>query len=145
MNAMFAAINSLPDDDPLRAPANAAAQQQIAANDQAAAEAALHAQQASAKQPGGVARFPEKVMAAFHAAGNTTSVMPDAVVDVRSIASPPAQPVAVQRTNGAVVVDAGRPESLICDGYPGPPLECSHDVERCARRSRASETDGVGG
>ena len=74
--AMFAEVNSLPEDDPLRQPATAAA---MAQNEVADAAAAEKARQAAQQRPhGAMGMLPDKVLAAFHANGGTTSVMPDA-------------------------------------------------------------------
>jgi cell division protein FtsI (penicillin-binding protein 3) len=107
MSAMFDQINSLPADDPLRQPATAAAMQQNQVADQrAAAASALAASQP--KQDRGLLGLPSKVLSAFHANGDTTSVISDADSDQPPTATPPRVDPAVQpRGNGAVVVDAG--------------------------------------
>jgi cell division protein FtsI (penicillin-binding protein 3) len=105
LSAMFDEVNSLPSDDPLRQPANAAAMAANQSADRAMEEAARHA----VPQRGGLAALPDKVLAAFHANGNTTSVIADtgatASVPVRA---PEIRPAVQARGNGAVVVDAGR-------------------------------------
>jgi len=107
LNAMFEQINSLPADDPLRDPANAAAME---ANEVADAEAERRAAQAAAARAKGPSRsLPEKVLAAFHANGDTTSVISDAALDTsRPLEAPHIQPQVQTRANGAVVVDAGK-------------------------------------
>jgi cell division protein FtsI (penicillin-binding protein 3) len=107
INAMFADVNSLPPDDPLRQPQNAAA---VAANqvaDAAAAEAALKAQQQNEAHSKGVMGLPDKVLAAFHANGNTTSVMSTADATVDSVHVPVIVPAVARRSATSVVVDAG--------------------------------------
>jgi cell division protein FtsI (penicillin-binding protein 3) len=113
MSAMFDQINSLPADDPLRRPATAAAMQQNQVADQhAAAASALAASQPPAKK--GLLGLPDKVLSAFRANGDTTSVIADADPEQEQeqaqaqTAMPPRVDPAVQpRGNGAVVVDAG--------------------------------------
>ena len=108
LNAMFEEVNSLPPDDPLRQPATAAA---MAANVQAdiAAQQAAEAQLATKQNtPRGLASLPEKVLAAFHANGNTTSVIADTAVPATINMEPPRIRPPVQSENGAVVVDAGK-------------------------------------
>ncbi len=71
LTAMFDEINSLPADDPLRQPATAAAMQQNVIADERASAAA-----ASAPPPKkGILGLPSKVLSAFHANGDTTSVI----------------------------------------------------------------------
>jgi cell division protein FtsI (penicillin-binding protein 3) len=104
LNAMFDLVNSLPKDDPLRQPANAAA---MAANQTADLAADNAARQAP--QTHGVAALPDKVLAAFHANGNTTSVMPDAgTATVQRVSAPVIRPQVEALGNGAVVIDAGK-------------------------------------
>jgi cell division protein FtsI (penicillin-binding protein 3) len=105
LNAMFDEVNSLPADDPLRQPAAAAA---MAANQSADQAFDVAARQAPVERAG-LNALPEKVMAAFHANGNTTSVMPDAAVAMNQrIEAPAIRPQVQARGNGAVVVDAGK-------------------------------------
>jgi cell division protein FtsI (penicillin-binding protein 3) len=101
--AMFDEVNSLPVDDPLRQPATAAAMAENVQADQAAEAAARNV-----PAERGISGLPQKVLAAFHANGDTTSVMPDAVVPpAMRIEAPRIRPP-VQAENGAVVIDAGR-------------------------------------
>jgi cell division protein FtsI (penicillin-binding protein 3) len=104
LGAMFDQINSLPKDDPLRQPANAAAMEaNVEADDRAA-----KAQQREAPPPRGLLGLPSKVLAAFHANGNTTSVISDGSGGEQAAVEPPRiQPQVESRGNGAVVVDAG--------------------------------------
>jgi cell division protein FtsI (penicillin-binding protein 3) len=103
LNAMFDEVNSLPPDDPLRQPANAAA---MAENAQADAAKEVEAANAPAPKRGWMT-LPDKVVAAFHANGDTTSVMPDASSSVAKIQAPQVRPT-VQRSAGAVLVDEGK-------------------------------------
>jgi len=116
LNAMFEAINSLPADDPLRQPANTAAMQ---ANQ--VADAATEKQAAAQSRAGSnAASLPQKVLAAFHANGGTTSVIAVSDVDANQpLVAPHIQPQVVARANGAVVVDPGKRvavPSLLGDG-----------------------------
>jgi cell division protein FtsI (penicillin-binding protein 3) len=106
INAMFAEVNSLPADDPLRQPQNAAAMQQNQVADAAAAQVASQSGSAPKK---GIAGLSDKVLAAFHANGNTTSIMPGAdVTTAMPVKAPVIPPPVQQRSANAVVVDAGK-------------------------------------
>jgi len=108
LNAMFEAVNSLPADDPLRQPANAAAMKQNEVAD-AAADAAAEQRAAAQRQASAKASLPEKVLAAFHANGGTTSVISVADADAsKPLEAPKIQPQVQARGNGAVVVDPGK-------------------------------------
>ncbi len=93
LNAMFADVNSLPAEDPLR---------------QAAAQGPIEGGGAGVAAPGKAAvpmSLPEKVLAEFHKAGNTTSTMADE--DQRAaVAAPKIVPEVQARADGGVVVDA---------------------------------------
>ena len=105
LNALFEQVNSLPADDPLRQPANAAA---MAENAQQAAVNEAVAQQGAAKANAKStwSMLPQKVLAAFHANGGTTSVMPGTEVEAKIVA-PEVRPVVDAQARG-VVVDDGR-------------------------------------
>ena len=110
LTAMFDEVNSLPADDPLRQPATAAA---LAENKVADAKqeqlASAQAAEQAATRPKGLRGLPEKVLAAFHANGNTTSVIEDGSATAGSTMRAPAiQPQVQLRSANAVVVDAGR-------------------------------------
>jgi cell division protein FtsI (penicillin-binding protein 3) len=106
LSAMFDEINSLPADDPLRQPANAAAMAENATADRAADEAAA---QAATKTPSGAMKLlPTKVLAAFRAHGGTTSVMPDAESESRPLDAPKIQPAVQARGSTAVVIDPAK-------------------------------------
>ncbi|MCU1319590.1 MAG: Peptidoglycan glycosyltransferase, partial [Edaphobacter sp.] len=102
LNAMFADVNSLPADDPLRTPANAAAAAVVAE------KTAVVAPKAKAKSPGILDLLPAKVLSAFQAGGGTTSAMPDGGGASASLSASAIKPVVQMKQNGAVVVDAGR-------------------------------------
>ncbi len=92
LNAMFADVNSLPTEDPLRqtpAPATEVASAPVKA--------------ASSAVP---ATLSEKVMAEFRANGGTTSTIE--VGEAKPVAAPKVVPVVQAQRNGGVVVDAGR-------------------------------------
>jgi len=104
LTAMFDEVNSLPTDDPLRQPENAAAMAENESADKAFDTAAKQK-----PQLGGLSSLPDKVLAAFHRNGNTTSVMPDAVTTgSERLAAPVIRPQVQDRGNGAVVVDPGK-------------------------------------
>jgi cell division protein FtsI (penicillin-binding protein 3) len=106
LTAMFEQINSLPADDPLRQPANSAAMAANTAADEATDEAA--ARSADRALTGAMKLLPTKVLAAFHANGNTTSVMPDAVTDTRPLEAPKILPAVQTRGDRAVVIDPAK-------------------------------------
>ena len=56
----------------------------------------------------GLFALPDKVLSAFHANGNTTSVIADATQSSSApLSAPEIQPAVQTRGNGAVVIDAG--------------------------------------
>jgi cell division protein FtsI (penicillin-binding protein 3) len=114
LSAMFDEINSLPADDPLRQPQNSAAMAANTAADRAADEAAeLRLAEAAKRAPTGAMKLlPAKVLAAFHANGNTTSLMPDAANDTRPLVAPKISPAVQTREHGAVVIDSGKRVSV---------------------------------
>jgi cell division protein FtsI (penicillin-binding protein 3) len=101
LNAMFDDVNSLPADDPLRAPANAAAVE-VAANEKPVA--------VTQKAPGKTAEIlnmlPAKVLAAFHSGDGSGSVS-TVSTESASLAAQRARPAVEAKEKGEVVVDAG--------------------------------------
>jgi cell division protein FtsI (penicillin-binding protein 3) len=97
LNAMFADVNSLPADDPLRTPANAAA----AVAEKAVAPVATKA----AGKTGILNLLPAKVLTAFHANGGTGSNVPDAS-GASALPAPTIVPAVQVKEKGTVVVDA---------------------------------------
>jgi cell division protein FtsI (penicillin-binding protein 3) len=95
LNAMFADVNSLPAEDPLRAAAAAAAPALVAAGSTSS----------TAKTPGMMEKLSDKVMAEFRANGGTTSTID---VGEARVAAPKIAPVVQPRPSGGVVVDASR-------------------------------------
>lgn len=114
LNAMFADVNSLPADDPLRAPANAAAAEAIASKPAQTAN-----RTAAGKSVGVLDKLPEQVLKAFRAGGGTTSQMPDERATA-AIEVPKVQPVVQAKNNGAIVVDAG--QRVAVPSFAGEPL-----------------------
>jgi cell division protein FtsI (penicillin-binding protein 3) len=100
LNAMFADVNSLPADDPLRTPANAAAAE-------AATEEKAVATKVPAKTPGILNLLPTKVLSAFQANGGTSSTMPDSGGGSAQLPAPKIVPAVQVKDKGSVVVDAG--------------------------------------
>jgi cell division protein FtsI (penicillin-binding protein 3) len=100
LDAMFADVNNLPADDPLRTPANAAA---------AVAEKAIvgAVPKVAAKTPGILNLLPAKVLNAFQASGGTSSTMPDSGVASAQLLAPKIVPVVQVKDKSSVVVDAG--------------------------------------
>jgi len=105
LNAMFADVNSLPADDPLRTP------QLLALPEETAAAAAVNARVslANTRKSSGVMRLlPPKVLEMFRANGGTTSTMPDALAGATAkLISPRLQPE-VETSGRDVIVDASR-------------------------------------
>jgi len=117
LDALFAEINNLPADDPLRGiarPAPASAE---------AGEGAVRPVVENATATSGVATstgnssktsrmlglLPAKVLAAFTANGGTSSAMPDAALGTSApLRAPVVVPQIQARANGSVVVDAGK-------------------------------------
>jgi cell division protein FtsI (penicillin-binding protein 3) len=117
LTAMFDQVNSLPLDDPLRQPANAAAMAANRTADRSVDDAARRA----ATPRGGLAALPDKVLAAFHANGDTTSVIADAATTSSApMRAPEIRPAIQSRGNGAVVIDAGR--RVAVPQFQGEPL-----------------------
>jgi cell division protein FtsI (penicillin-binding protein 3) len=104
LNAMFADVNSLPADDPLRTPANTAAAEAAVAADKAAVAAAP---KVAAKTPGILNLLPAKVLSAFQASGGTSSTMPDAGGASAQLSAPKIVAAVQVKDKGSVVVDAG--------------------------------------
>jgi cell division protein FtsI (penicillin-binding protein 3) len=111
LNQMFADINDLPADDPLRAQANAGALPAFAADDKSALTAKAVEAQAQKKSPAVAAKgkdptllnlLPAKVLAAFR---SKSAPAPDAQ-EASLSASPKIMPTVQMRGDGGVVVDA---------------------------------------
>jgi cell division protein FtsI (penicillin-binding protein 3) len=103
LNAMFDDVNSLPADDPLRMPANAAA---------AMAEANEKPLVATGPKVGVKTQsvlnlLPAKVVDAFQASGGTSSAMTNAGDAVEHLSAPKDVPAMQVKEKGAVVVNAG--------------------------------------
>jgi cell division protein FtsI (penicillin-binding protein 3) len=110
LQAMFADVNDLPADDPLRKAAEAAAAPvdgtKVAAG--AAPPEKGGASWSGARTPGVSDSLSAKAMAAFHAQGNTTSLMATEVPASTSLAGVHMRPAVQVRADGGVVVDSGR-------------------------------------
>jgi cell division protein FtsI (penicillin-binding protein 3) len=102
LNAMFDAINNLPADDPLRAAASANGVPAAAVTASTSAQNAAPAVTTGSKV---MALLPQKVLAAFRAAGDPDSVVRDVAVMPHAATVTPAVQA---RANGSVVVDPGR-------------------------------------
>ncbi len=101
LNAMFADVNNLPADDPLRTP-----QQLEVPADTATGVSSGDAVASVKKAPGLLEVLPAKVLAEFRANGGTTSTMPDDREGATAkLAAPSFQPE-VEAKGGTVVVDA---------------------------------------
>jgi cell division protein FtsI (penicillin-binding protein 3) len=103
MSAMFDQINSLPEDDPLRQPATAAAIEENAIADERAASVA----RLEPPPKKGLLNLPGEVVAAFRANGETAAGTGASANVAESLPPPHVEPAVEARGNGAVVVDAG--------------------------------------
>jgi cell division protein FtsI (penicillin-binding protein 3) len=97
LNAMFADVNSLPAEDPLRASAAPVVASASSAEPTAPAS--------PAKTQGVMEKLSDKVMAEFRANGGTTSTIDAGEAHA---AAPKITPAAQARSSGGVVVDASR-------------------------------------
>jgi cell division protein FtsI (penicillin-binding protein 3) len=94
VSAMLADVNSLPADDPLRAPTEGA-------------PLPVHAAAVPAARPAGLMKlFPAKVLAAFHAGGESNSILNDG--ETASMTPPKLTPAVQRNESGGYVVDAGQ-------------------------------------
>jgi cell division protein FtsI (penicillin-binding protein 3) len=104
LTAEFDEVNSLPPDDPLRQPQNAAAMAENRNADEAFEEAAK-----DKPKPVGLAALPDKVLDAIHKRGGAPAGASDEVArNDESVAAPAIRPQVQMRDNGAVVVDPGK-------------------------------------
>jgi cell division protein FtsI (penicillin-binding protein 3) len=103
LNAMFDDVNSLPADDPLRTPSNAAAAVAEANEKPVVATGSKVAE----KTQGVLNLLPAKVVDAFHASGGTGSAMPNAGDTAGHLSAAKDVPAMQVKEKGAVVVNAG--------------------------------------
>lgn len=136
LNSMFEQVNSLPADDPLRQPAAASA---MAQNLQADRVQELAAANAPPRKDW--LQLPDRVLAAFHRNGNTSSVMPDANLAANTpISAPSIAPTVQTRSNGAVIIDDGK--RVAVPDFNGVGLR--NVVERAGSAGLRVETVGSG-
>ncbi len=111
LSAMFADINSLPADDPLRTPSpNVPADQPGAAAPLAVG--APPVQRAQTRSAAISRMLPARVLEAFRAAGGTDSTIADAGAGGRQKLAAPDIPAVARAEGGGVVVDAARRVSV---------------------------------
>src|ERR1700677_2109146 len=101
LSAMFDDVNSLPADDPLRAPAN------VAASETAGAVQPVAVAPKAAKTPAIFNLLPTKVLAAFHANGEIHSSMSGGEDTNAQLDTPKIGAATQANEKGSVVVDAG--------------------------------------
>jgi cell division protein FtsI (penicillin-binding protein 3) len=106
LEAMFADVNNLPADDPLRAAAGSAGAEQ-APSPAPTASAPVTAAVAGKWKPETGDKLPKQVLDAFRANGGS-SAMPDAGSANAALVVPKIAPAVEARANGAVVVDSVR-------------------------------------
>jgi cell division protein FtsI (penicillin-binding protein 3) len=107
LDAMFAEVNNLPADDPLRVAANTTKPAEPGLTN----EFASSVPPASAKtsQKNGILQLlPKSVLDTFRANGGTTSTMPDAASSTAVLTGPMIAPAVEARNNGSVIVDSTR-------------------------------------
>jgi len=102
LNAMFDDVNSLPADDPLRAPANIAAAAPVV-DEKPVGKAPKVASQGQ----GILNLLPAKVLAAFHASGGDVSSIQDGGSSTAHLSALKIVPQTQVKDRGSVVVDAG--------------------------------------
>ena len=98
LNAMFAEVNELPADDPLR--------QRPGGGEQQAEEAEAVEEGTPAIAPKATPTLSAKVLALFHRQGGTTSVLSTEVSGTTSLAEVRVKPEVKRRSDGGIVVDA---------------------------------------
>jgi cell division protein FtsI (penicillin-binding protein 3) len=103
LNAMFADVNSLPADDPLRAPANAAAALAEANEKPVVATAPT----AAGKPQGVLNLLPAKVVAAFRTGDETGSTISKDGDTSARVTTPKVEPAIQVKDKAAIVVNAG--------------------------------------
>jgi cell division protein FtsI (penicillin-binding protein 3) len=103
LDAMFADVNNLPADDPLRTPANAAAAEAAVAGKAAVAAAP----KVIAKTPGILNLLPATVLNAFQASGRTSSTMSNSGGASAQLSVSKIVPVVQVKDKSSIVVDAG--------------------------------------
>lgn len=104
LNAMFGDINELPADDPLRARSAAETEAVTAAATTTSQNASGGASTVIAKPDSSLSA---KVLATFHAQGNTTSLLSSEIPGSVSLAGVRPRPEAETRPDGGVVVSSG--------------------------------------
>jgi cell division protein FtsI (penicillin-binding protein 3) len=97
LSTVFDEVNSLPADDPLRQPENAAAMAENRTADEAYDKAAKEK-----PQPAGIVALPDKVLDAIHKREGAAQGANE------SVTAPVIRPQVQVRSNGAVVVDPGK-------------------------------------
>jgi cell division protein FtsI (penicillin-binding protein 3) len=106
LEGMFADVNNLPADDPLR---NTSGTQSGAVNLQAEAKTVQSPAPVAAKSVGSgmMQLLPKQVLDAFKAHGGS-SAMPDAGSSQAALTAPKVTPAVEAKSNGSVVVDSGQ-------------------------------------
>jgi cell division protein FtsI (penicillin-binding protein 3) len=119
LDAMLADVNSLPADDPLRAPQpTAPVYNQAPINDPAETEKHARITLKGPVKDKLMDLLPAKVLAAFRANGGSSS-MPDASTNL-ALNTPKIDPAVAARTNGSVVVDSRN--RVAVPSFEGAPL-----------------------
>ena len=123
LTAMFDDVNDLPADDPLRKAAEAAKQQAAGQETAGAGPDPSVADSASGRPADALSK---KALAAFHAAGDTTSTLATEVSATTSLAGVKAKPTVQVRSDGGVVVASG--EQVAVPAFSGEGLRAA--IER---------------
>ena len=105
LDAMFADVNNLPADDPLRKAGSAADTGAGSNNGQSPAPGSLASAMPTKAKDGVMALLPKSIVDAFHANGGS-SAMPDAGSSQAALVAPKITPAIAARNDGSVVVDS---------------------------------------
>jgi cell division protein FtsI (penicillin-binding protein 3) len=108
LEAMFAAVNDLPADDPLRKAAAGVAAKETAVTEGPTAPAMGAKPVAPAASADLAPRLPSTVLTAFRARGGTTSLLSTEVPATVSLANVKVKPEVKTRADGGLVVDSAR-------------------------------------
>ena len=105
LDAMFADVNNLPADDPLRKAGSAADAGAGSESGQSPAPGSLASAVPTKAKDGVMALLPKSIVDAFHANGGS-SAMPDAGSSQAALVAPKITPAIAARNDGSVVVDS---------------------------------------
>lgn len=110
LNAMFDEVNNLPADDPLRSTSGATpnANRAVVTVNAPSVSPAPQPVASTAKPSRILGLLPAKVLSAFNASGGSNSMPGSAMGASGALSAPVVAPLVQPRSNGSVIVDAGR-------------------------------------